>query len=477
MTTHATMLGAILQGTNLDLMELSGSGDDSDDGEGGGGGSGEDSEDGEGNGKDGEDSEGGEDGDPSDGDDSDDGEGSGDGEGSDGDSGDPSEGDGKPSDSESKGKPDGEGSKNQPGGGYSPDDGHDTAKDLLAEMLAGIEAGLKDGNSALEDAVDAKKEEEDADCKIGEQVWRPKSPDKDEVRYASASARNRALANRLREDAKAPTSALRASLRNKFLIARRPQTLHGVRHGRGLSDRRIVNSVIELRSGRRPTRPDWKRKKKEEVTLAVAGVIDQSTSMSWNGGHRKTNAIKASLVVADALDRLGSPCMMVGPRDGAGAYGYYGAPFTPAKHAYHRNQPVILDIFKDWHEGMETAWPRFGSVKADGGTPLSDGIQYALQELNTRPERFRVCLVMTDGEPNNPRVVRRQIRLAAEAGVFVVGVGIGDKEVAKLFPLHVVVPNVADLPKALLKVLQAIIFPKKGKKIVLDGLAKPRFTR
>jgi len=68
-------------------------------------------------------------------------------------------------------------------------------------------------------------------------------------------------------------------------------------------------------------------------------------------------------------------------------------------------------------------------------------------------------------------VVRRQIRIAGEAGVHVVGVGIscGCYAVTNLFPLHVAVSDVSNLPQSLLGVLDSIMFPRRGGKIQLDS--------
>jgi Cobalamin biosynthesis protein CobT (nicotinate-mononucleotide:5, 6-dimethylbenzimidazole phosphoribosyltransferase) len=280
------------------------------------------------------------------------------------------------------------------------------------------------------------------------------------------------------------TSALRNRLRSKFLQARAQKTVHGVRNGRDLSDRRLVPSVVELRAGRRPTRPDWRRERKQDVSLAAAVVVDESSSME---GPEIINAIKGSLVIADALDMLDSPCLVVGPRNGGRDYNRRGGvnhhswegPKAEDNRTYHRTSGVIIDIFKDWEEKMVKAWPRFGRIQAVGSTPLSDGIQYSLQELQNRPERHRVVLVITDGGPNREDVVRHQIRVGAEAGVHVIGIGIswGARRVKELFPTHVACDRVSDLPQELMKVLEGIMFPKHGKRIKLEGKIRSRKRR
>jgi Mg-chelatase subunit ChlD len=505
--TTSTILGMVLHGTNADLAKLPSDKGDEDDKDKEGGGEGSDDKSDEG-GDDGD-----EDGSGDDEDGDEDGEGSGSKSGKDGKKGkkgkkgkgkkgdksdddadedaDGSSGGGEPSDKDGEGKDgkdgeDGDGdadgepntddsSSPHKGGGSDPGKNRAIAQSLLDAIKAGQKNGLKDNNSALGDAVDAKKTAEDKSCKKDEQVWRPSNPDGDTISYVRATESGKASAAQMREEVRGPTSALRARMRAKFLLARRPNVVHGVRQGQDLSERRLVDSCIEMRSGKRPSRPDWKRNEATAVTLAAAVAIDQSGSMD---GALCVAAAKGALVVADALDRLGSPCLVVGPRDGYGGYGYGSSNNVPtSKHAFHRHGPINLDIFKDWHEGMENVWPRFGHVQATGGTPLEDGIQYALQELNGRTERYRVVFVMTDGCPNNSAVCRRQIRLAAESGVFVIGVGIGNvPEVARLFPLHIQVPDIEQLPNALMAVLEIIIFPKRGQQVILDGRVSAKFN-
>lgn len=360
-------------------------------------------------------------------------------------------------------------------GGMDEEEARTLAQELIDAIHDGDdETGLLDNNDALGEAIDAKAEEEEENCEENEQVWRPYDPSLDIVRVVDGG--NVKKARRLRKKVKKEISYLRTKLRSKFLQARAPRTVHGVRKGRDLSERRLVSSVVELRSGRRPTRPDWDRHQGDDVTLAAAVVLDQSGSM---GVKLAAKAAAAALAIATPLDELGSPCLVVGPRSG-GAYSTGGRDLDPrgancfganGRPRFHRTSGITIDIFKDWEEPMTRALPRFSEVTSTGYTPLSDGIQYAMQHINDRPERHRVILVVTDGQPDCPDVVRRQIRLAAEAGVHVVGVGIssGCWAVTRLFPTHVAVNNLNELPREMMKVLTSIVFPKRGKRIALDG--------
>jgi hypothetical protein len=456
------------------------SGDDSDDGsESGSGGSGDsddDSEDESGgaSGSDTEESDGDSDGDSegdsSGGEDSDGGEGDAPGEGEDvGGEGEPSEKGSEPNSGQEAALQD-EHSPDAGGRGADDDGMEDFAKKLLEAWANDEESGLMTSNEALEAANEGEGEGED-DLQAGEFPWSPASTDNDTVKFARSSEESKALAQKARKKVRPEVAALRARLRNKFLQARTPKTSHGVRRGQGLSERRLVNSMVELRSGRRPTRPDWRKEIRQECSLSAAVIIDQSGSMC---AQLVRCAMQGAIAIAESLDSLGSPCLVAGPRNGGYGYNYqssgertYIYEGGEYKQIHHRESNVHIDIFKDWSEGMSTALPRFGSFLSCGSTPLSDGIQFALQELNTRTETHRVVFVITDGCPDASAVVKHQIRVAADAGVTIIGLGIGSgaSYVQGMFPTHVYSYSVEGVAKKILDVLEGIMFPKRVRKI------------
>jgi Mg-chelatase subunit ChlD len=339
----------------------------------------------------------------------------------------------------------------------------------LVDALVNPEtAGLKDTGEGLADATNGERNEDDVED--GESIWRPYDPEADTVVKPRG---DKARAEAMRKQAKLLTASLRTQFRAKFLRERVTTEIHGVKKGRGLSERRLVDSFIEIKSGVRPERPDFRIRKKNDVSLAVAVVGDESGSMA---GYECQMAATAMIAIAEAFDTLGAPVMCCGPRDGSGARSMNQ---EPNHNLFHRRGAVRIDLFKDWNEPFRSVKSRFAAYTATGGTPLSDGVQYAMQELNLRPERHRVILVLTDGCPNNARVMKRQIRLAAEAGIYVIGVGICGAEyyVPKLFPIHVLCPTLTDLPKDMMEVISNVVFPKRGKKVELDGLLGGRKAR
>ena len=333
------------------------------------------------------------------------------------------------------------------------------------------EAGLKDNADALAEAVEANRDE----ALAGEAVWRPYDEAGDTVVRPRG---DKLAADQYRADARILTAALKVQFRRKFLQARDPREVHGVRRGRDLSERRLVESFIEIKSKTTPSRPDYKIEDKQNVSIAIAVVGDESGSM--HGAPVKA-AATAMVAVAEAFDNLNAPVMCCGPRNGNASGSVWrdqaeNPDFEWDSTTYHRHDGSRIDLFKDWDESFKRCKDRFGAYTASGSTPLSDGVQYGLRALNERPERFRVMLVLTDGCPDCPKVVKRQIRLAAEAGIHVIGVGFagGEYWVPQLFPRHVVVNDLQELPKKLLATLDSIVFPSRTRKTALDGNAKRR---
>ena len=371
-------------------------------------------------------------------------------------------------------------SKEGPEGAGGHSDLGDDPKAFLEGLLSALqnmdESPVLDGSKALAEVVESLRED---DCQKGEAVWRPYNEAADEVIKPRA---DKVLADMYRKDAKLLTAAMRTMFRRRFLQNRHPTEVHGVKKGIGLSQERLVATWVEVQSGLKPSAPDYDEIEASAPTLAVAVVGDESGSMQ---GRPAQAAATAMIALAESFDSLGCPVMCCGPRNGRRTTGEYAdeaflegvGESVNNSSTYHRHHSSRIDLFKDWHESFRQCKDRFGSYTASGGTPLSDGIQYALRALNERTERFRVVVVLTDGEPDysHTPVVRRQIRLAREAGIHVIGVGIEGAEysVPALFPdNHIVVEDLQQLPKRMMAAVEGIVFPKKAKKAKFDGKAK-----
>lgn len=392
----------------------------------------------------------------------------GEGEGQDGsDQGQDGEGqDGSDSDGEGQDKDSDAGDAQEGGtgaGGHHYEAGPAKAWDVVAQELLtaaenGEENGLLDNNTALEGAVEEQREEEDRDCRGNEAPYRPYDPSLDQVDYVGPSNRGQGnderRANEMLEGVRTETAYLRARLRNIVRSVMQTAVEHGVRRGRGLSERQFVDDVCCLRGGRMPDRPDYDQEDEIDTSAAVAVVLDESGSMSG----RLQLATQALMAITEPFDFLGCPTMALGFRDGNT---YADTSEGGSDDGFFRTESSQIDVFKGFHESFRSVKWRFANTRATGGTPMANGIQYALEALNERPETHRIMFVVTDGHPNynHVPVINRQLRLAREAGIYTVGVGIGSgaEYVNKLFEDSVYVPSMSGLASALIKKLNEIM--------------------
>ena len=264
-------------------------------------------------------------------------------------------------------------------------------------------------------------------------------------------------AQALKVEARAALGSLAARLRRRFLALRAPVTVHGVRRGLALSERRLVDSYLEARAGQPPSRPDFSVVRGPSCGLSVAIVVDRSGSM-----ERLAESVNvAAGGVADALHQVGCPVMMVGFTSYVGVVLPGEPKFMDRPVFAFRDARVCLELYKDWNEPMSAAvWSRLAHLPHGGGTPMGDGIEVALRGLRTCTDRHRVVLVITDGMPDDDEVVRRQQRVAAEEGIIVIGVEVSEapEGVAALFKHSVIAPFADGLGERLVRRLESIVF-------------------
>ena len=123
---------------------------------------------------------------------------------------------------------------------------------------------------------------------------------------------------------------------------------------------------------------------------------------------------------------------------------------------YHRTDPLDMYIFKAFEERLNEAKGAMAQMPDLAGGDNSDGeaVQNAFDRLRKRPEKRKVMIVFSDGRPISggdfgrrafDHHLRDVVRDVTDAGVDVIGVGIGDDNVSKFYPKYVVVNDVEDL--------------------------------
>lgn len=339
------------------------------------------------------------------------------------------------------------------GSGAHQIEGNDWSS-LASEALAeGV--GLKDRMQAMEEAVSAAMSQDDV--QPGERAYRPYTTAQDKLVDVVPSKKGQdhdhEQAMWLYESVAEQSSFLRARLRQIMLAYRRTETHHGSKKGKILSGRMLVDNKMSLMEGRFPERPFVTRENRRELSMSAAVVLDQSGSMS--GILRDVTRVLCA--ITEPLDNNGCPVQVTGFRDGA--YSYYSS--SNGDESAHRSHPVYHDVFKRFSEPLRIVKWRFANTRAEGGTPMADGIQVGLDSLTQRDEEHRVLFIITDGEPEPSHIpiITRQIRQARDRGIHVIGVGLGASSqcVTTLFPDHVWTDSVEDMPGELLSKISGII--------------------
>jgi len=433
-----------------------GSGDDQD----GAGGSGDDQDDddtadGSGSGDDADDDQDGQGGGSSE-------QGDQDGDGDQGGEGEASEGD----DAEGG---DGAGGHQDAGEDHQGNDWSDIANDACDGIESGEDTGLKDGNEALEEAFDAEQEREERTVKGDEAAWRPYDQGLDKAEYVKPSHQGKnhdtQQADHLIKSVKAETSYLRARLRTIVRALEMTSTVHGVPKGKGLSSKFLVDTKASLRAGDQPEKAYFRQGIKIDMTMWCGVVLDESGSMCG----QLQDASRMLVALTEPFDALNCPTLAIGFRDGRG-HRWYSNPNVSdgeKRDDYHRTHGIRYDIFKAPHEKFKNIRWRFANTRAQGSTPMSDGIQFALDLAAMAPQAHRFIFVVTDGCPNHEHmpVINRQLRLAKEAGIHIVGVGLGHGAdyVQTLFPDHIWSDKLSEIPKLLVAKLNELADIRGGR--------------
>jgi Mg-chelatase subunit ChlD len=330
---------------------------------------------------------------------------------------------------------------------------------------------MKDYASALEENLKNLLENEDATLEGDEKAYRPYTTENDKVSVVGGNeeAGKQALA-RVTRSTRKETSYLRSKLRTMFRALEDGARLHGVRKGRNLSERYLVDTFANIRGGQDPTRAFHEDTETIDVSIASVIVIDESGSMS----SKLTETAQILYTLGDALDSIGAKFSMIGFRDGGHHANIdYTERNRLAEQGWTRTSSVTFDVFKSFEDRFKTVAWKVGNVKATGGTPMADGVELALSMLSNRREGHRVMFVVTDGCPDygHSEIIKSQVRRAREAGIVVIGVGLGggSEHVQTTFPDSVFSFTLQEIPNLLVtklgEMVRTIGSRKRGTKV------------
>lgn len=210
------------------------------------------------------------------------------------------------------------------------------------------------------------------------------------------------------------------ALRTKALILRAQMD------GSELDTEAVVRARTDLAASGQCSDRVYMQRRPMERDLAVAVLVDSSLSTdAWIENRRVLDVEKEALAVfSHGLAACGDP------------FAIYG--FTSRKRAW-----VKIDTLKDFDEPMgDRVMRRIGAMKPGYYTRIGAALRHATKELEARPNRHRLLLVITDGKPNDVdhyegrygiEDTRKAVQEARAKGLAVFGVTV-DKKAQTYFP-------------------------------------------
>lgn len=177
------------------------------------------------------------------------------------------------------------------------------------------------------------------------------------------------------------------ALRRRF-EAMRPQGLvkhRGLVDGEDLDIDRVVESQVNMRLGKEPSDRLYVRRQREERDVAVAFLLDMSSSTneSADGSSRRIIDVEkeALIVAAEALNALG---------DSFAIWGFSG---------YGRDH-VAFYVAKEFSEPYDDkARERIGRITFKMENRDGAAIRHATAKLQKQPARVRLLFLLSDGKP------------------------------------------------------------------------------
>ncbi|MBC7951262.1 MAG: VWA domain-containing protein [Rhodospirillaceae bacterium] len=206
----------------------------------------------------------------------------------------------------------------------------------------------------------------------------------------------------------------------------RPQIMRAQADGNELDTEAVVRARCDFMASGMGSERVYTQRRPMDRDLSVAILVDTSLSTdAWVENRRVLDVEKEALaVLGHGLAACGDP------------FAIYG--FTSRKRSW-----VKIDTLKDFDETFSAAtMRRIGALKPGYYTRIGAAIRHASAQLEKRPNRHRLLLVLTDGKPNDVdhyegrygiEDTRKAIHEARAKGLVVFGVTV-DQKAQNYFP-------------------------------------------
>lgn len=300
----------------------------------------------------------------------------------------------------------------------------------------------------VEDLIDKTYESVDMKCGSDEKIWEKSLPTQYINVKESRESINASYVDSLWMEVKSKCNFLINSLRRKIESSTMNRYFEGVPRGVSFSDQFITDTVIDLKANKKPMRAYREISESKEISTSAIILLDMSASMRENCEW----LIQIALLLSWFLEKIGAKYSVVGFRNGMSST---SPDFEPS---------VSFFQYKDFRTNFNQLKVNLCHLitKLNGGTPTSDAMKLALDNLETRIEKRKLLFVITDGKPNTKDQLKQTkylCRMGKENRIRTVGIGIGNESlpVTKLFENSAWSIDTSEINKEVFKILNKIL--------------------
>lgn len=252
------------------------------------------------------------------------------------------------------------------------------------------------------------------------------------------------------ESAERDSNIIANRIRRLLLSKKKKTKRRAHKFGSSIHVPNLIKTYISVEKEEEPRKPFDRIIRPPNENIAAAIIIDESSSMQEHLGQ----TLRLSIVLSKLIHSLkGVSCIS----------GYQM--YTDMDNDTRRYRLIMRNkIYKEFGESTHQAIELLSALDADGGTPMADGIEFALKRLRERSEKHRIIFNITDGLPSHSLVhLRPLLKECDEEEIHLVALGIGPDcmYIKDVFPKYVWSEESSNMVEVCIKRLQEILTPFK----------------
>ncbi len=221
-----------------------------------------------------------------------------------------------------------------------------------------------------------------------------------------------------------------------------------------------------FRSGKLNTPKLWKQRLQKyrlfqrrveprKLDVAFTLLVDESGSMNREGKYLA--AREATIFFAEVLDQVEVPFEIIGysteHSEAAMAAALGHVPAFRYRHIRHSS--LLHRLYKTFDEPYGPVKTRLVNICPRFNNWDEEHLLFAHRRMLARKEKEKVIIIVSDGQPNgDARHLVATVQRLSSLGIKIVGVGVVDPFVKKIYPNAIVVENLSQLTEEVVMILR-----------------------